>query len=351
MPSEDTGVQPSVQAQLTGQSWGALPQGNGSSDPNGTGERGPVRFLRLRSVPARRPLRQPGLRGPGRRGLRHQRRQRVRRSRRNRLVLRGAAVRHRSATPARRTAGRSRRPTRPSACPGRPGTAPTETGLPWPYDRPAPAGNGMSQPPAAAFGSDDTAYRTGNTYRPYSPGRFGLPPARRSVPAAGGVTAARRAVLPHRPSPRTPRPDRRLRSRPSARTQPPSRRATPPTPAPRPLSPAPISPAPISPGRAVLPGDRIVRRRRTGPRRSARRDLQGAAETRAAGQPGAAASRPGHLQQHGVGGLWGQRRQPFAGRHPQRAVGDAARLAAGTGPAIRAARTTLRRGATHRRKE
>jgi hypothetical protein len=34
----------------------------------------------------------------------------------------------------------------------------------------------MSQPPAPAFGSDDTAYQTGNTYRPYSPADSAFPP-------------------------------------------------------------------------------------------------------------------------------------------------------------------------------
>ncbi len=173
MPSKDTGVQPSVQAQLTGPSWGALPQGNGSSGANGTGSEDP--FGSFGSEPshdpsAGRPYADQagagfatsggnGAAGAGGTGSSY-------------------GEQPFGTDPYTGQAYGWPAPADPSfGVPGETGAAPTETGLPWPYDRPAPAGNGMSQPPAAAFGSDDPAYLTGNTYRPYSPADSAFPPA------------------------------------------------------------------------------------------------------------------------------------------------------------------------------
>jgi hypothetical protein len=175
MPSEDTGVQPSVQAQLAGQSWGALPQGNGSAGANGTGSED--QFGSFGSDPSQ--PRDPYASRPyaGQAGA-------------------GFATNGGNGSAEAAGTGSSYGeqpfgtdpytgqaygwpvpPADPSfGVPGETGATPTETGLPWPYDRPAPAGKGMSQPPAAAFGSDDTAHQTGNTYRPYSAADSAFPP-------------------------------------------------------------------------------------------------------------------------------------------------------------------------------
>jgi signal transduction histidine kinase len=175
MPSEDTRVQPSVQAQLTGQSWSALPQGNGSADANGTGSEDPLGSFGSDPSRPRDPYAgQPyagqagaGFATNGGNGSAE-------------AVGTGSSYGEQpfgSDPYTGRAYGWPVPPTDPSlGVPGETGAAPTETGLPWPYDRPAPAGNGMSQPPAAAFGSDDPAYQTGNTYRPYSPADSASPP-------------------------------------------------------------------------------------------------------------------------------------------------------------------------------
>ena len=61
--------------------------------------------------------------------------------------------------------------------------APTETGLPWPYDRPAPSGNGMGQPPTAPFPASDPAHPPAGTYRPYTQDETAFPPPGDSFPA------------------------------------------------------------------------------------------------------------------------------------------------------------------------
>ncbi|MGO9783875.1 MAG: nitrate- and nitrite sensing domain-containing protein [Streptosporangiaceae bacterium] len=176
MPSEDTGVQPSAQAQLTGPSWGALPQGNGSSGANGTGGEDP--FGSFGSDPSQLSDPYAGRPYAGQAGAGF-------------ATNGGNGSAEASATGSSygeqpfgtdpytgQAYGWTSPPAGPSfGLPGETGGAPTETGLPWPYDRPAPAGHGMSQPPAAAFGSGDPAYQTGNTYRPYSPADSAFPPA------------------------------------------------------------------------------------------------------------------------------------------------------------------------------
>ena len=175
MPSEDTGVQPSVQAQLTGQSWSALPQGNGSAGANGTGSEDPLGSFGSDPSRPRDPYAgQPyagqagaGFATNGGNGSAE-------------AVGTGSSYGEQPFGSDPYTGRAYGWPVPPAdaslGVPGETGAAPTETGLPWPYDRPAPAGNGMSQPPAAAFGSDDTAYHTGNTYRPYSPADSAFPP-------------------------------------------------------------------------------------------------------------------------------------------------------------------------------
>ncbi len=60
--------------------------------------------------------------------------------------------------------------------PGETGPAPTETGLPWPYDRPAPSANGTGHSPATPFASGDPGYPAGETYRPYTQDSSAFPP-------------------------------------------------------------------------------------------------------------------------------------------------------------------------------
>ena len=61
--------------------------------------------------------------------------------------------------------------------PGETGPAPTETGLPWPYDRPAPSANGTTgRSPATPFASGDAGYPPGETYRPYTQDSSAFPP-------------------------------------------------------------------------------------------------------------------------------------------------------------------------------
>ena len=61
--------------------------------------------------------------------------------------------------------------------------APTETGLPWPYDRPAPGGNGMGQPPTTPFRASDPAHPPAGTYRPYAQDETAFPLAGDPFPA------------------------------------------------------------------------------------------------------------------------------------------------------------------------
>ncbi len=66
--------------------------------------------------------------------------------------------------------------------PGETGLAPTETGLPWPYDRPAPSASGMGQSPATPFASGDAGYPPGETYRPYTQDSSAFPPSGEPFP-------------------------------------------------------------------------------------------------------------------------------------------------------------------------
>ena len=68
--------------------------------------------------------------------------------------------------------------------PGEAGTARTETGLPWPYDRPAPGANGAGQPPPAPFGSGDRAYPPADSSRPYARDEAPFPPPQAPPPPA-----------------------------------------------------------------------------------------------------------------------------------------------------------------------
>ena len=189
--------------------------------------------------------------------------------------------------------------------PGETGSAPTETGLPWPYDRPAPSVNGMGQSPATPFASGDPGYPPGETYRPYTQDSSAFPPPGEPFPPP-------QAPLPpaEPPYPETQPSYAEGSAFPSA------------------SAPYPSAETAFPAGRAVVPARGAVRRRACGG--AGRRDVQGPAETGTPGQPGAPAPRPGRHQQHAVGGVRGQRGEPLTARHPQRPVGHAAWLAAGT---------------------
>jgi len=61
--------------------------------------------------------------------------------------------------------------------------APTETGQPWPYDRPPPSGNGMGQPPMTRFPASDPAEPPASTYRPYTQDETAFSPPGDPFPA------------------------------------------------------------------------------------------------------------------------------------------------------------------------
>ena len=120
--------------------------------------------------------------------------------------------------------------------PGETGSAPTETGLPWPYDRPAPSVNGMGQSPATPFASGDPGYPPGETYRPYTQDSSAFPPPGEPFPPPRPCRRPSRRTrrpslrtprgLPSRPRvPRIPAP-RRPSRRPSRRSRPRRRSAT-----------------------------------------------------------------------------------------------------------------------------
>ena len=210
-------------------------------------------------------------------------------------------------TPARRTAGRPRRAARPRAARGhqprpdgnRPAVAVRPPGAQRQRQGPAAHGPGPGERPGPSARGHLPALLTG---------RNGLPAAGGSLPGPAGAAAPGAGRGPRRRSLLL-----RGRARHAAGRRPlPQRRDGP-------------------------PGRRFVPQRERGPG-AAGRDVQGAAEAGPPGQPGSAAPRSRHAEQHAVGGVRGQRRQPLARRHPQRAVGDAAWLAAGTRGRTRAAR-------------
>ena len=187
MPAGDTTVQPSSsRTELTGQSWSALPQGNGSSGPanrdapvaGGAGSVGS--FAAGPSFGADPYADQPS---PG-------------------LSNGGPANGGSSGAPSNgpgvpygeqpygtdpytgQAYGWTSPPSGSSfGPPADTSPAPTETGLPWPYDRPAPGGNGMGQPPTTPFPASDPADPPAGTYRPYTQDETAFPPPGDPFPA------------------------------------------------------------------------------------------------------------------------------------------------------------------------
>ncbi len=188
----DTTVQPSSpRTELTGHSWSALPQGNGSSSPadrdaavaGGAGSFGS--FAASASVGADPHAGQPspGLSNGG-------------------LSNGGPANGGSSGAPSDGpgvpygeqpygtdpyTGQAYGWPSPPSGWSSGPpadtGPAPAETGLPWPYDRPAPGGNGPGRPPATPFPASDPPYPPAGTYRPYTQDETAFPPPGDPFPA------------------------------------------------------------------------------------------------------------------------------------------------------------------------
>ena len=188
----DTTVQPSSsRTELTGQSWSALPQGNGSSGPadrdapvaGGAGSFGSFAAGPSFGADPQADQPSPGLSNGG-------------------LSNGGPANGGSSGAPSDGPGvpygeqpygtdpytGQAYGWTSPpsgssSGPPADTGPAPTETGLPWPYDRPAPGGNGPGQPPATPFPASDPAYPPAGTYRPYTQDETAFPPPGNPFPA------------------------------------------------------------------------------------------------------------------------------------------------------------------------
>jgi hypothetical protein len=186
MPADDTTVQPtSSRTELTGQSWSALPQANGSSGP---ANRAPVAggagsFGSFAAGPsfgadpyADQPS--PGLSngGPANGGS-------------NGAPSNGPGVPYGEqpygTDPYTGQAYGWTSPPSGSSFgpPADTSPTPTETGLPWPYDRPAPSLNGMGQPPTTPFPASDPASPPAGTYRPYTQDETAFPPPGDPYPA------------------------------------------------------------------------------------------------------------------------------------------------------------------------
>ena len=158
MPGEDHSGQAPSRAQLTGQPWSALPQGNGSEPYAGQSYSSPANGGAINGGP-----------------------------------VNGGAVNGGPVNGAGGSYGEQPYGTDPNTGqaygwmsppdgssfghPAEPGAAPSETGLPWPYDRPAPAGNGIPHQPTTPFPASDPGYPPGGTYRPYAQDEAPFPPA------------------------------------------------------------------------------------------------------------------------------------------------------------------------------
>ena len=296
----------------SGPSWGPLPLGNGSSSPvNGdtraAGTEDPFGSFGPGPSSGSEPYAgepYPGQANGSPSHSAHRSRQCPRSRRPQRIVLRRTALRHRPAD----------RPGVRLALPAGRLIVRVARG-----NRAGPDGDGpaVAIRPSRAVGQWDGAFagHTVRVQRPglpagrnlpaVHPGLVGLPATRGAFPAAAGAPAAGRATVPAGPA------FVRRGVRLPVREYPVSQR--------RDGLPA---------GRAVVPARGAVRRRGYGG--AGRRDVQGPAETGTPGQPGAPAPGPGRHQQHAVGGVRGQRGEPLTRRHPQRPVGHAAWLAAGT---------------------
>jgi signal transduction histidine kinase len=165
MPSADPAAPASSsRGQLTGQPWSALPQGNGSSGlVNGT------------EPYADQSYGGPSFSGPANGGLS------------NGGAAHGAQPSGTGGSFGGQPYGTDPNTGQPYGrmspadgssigTPGEPSPEPTETGLPWPYDRPAPGAHGTGQHPTAPFAASDPGYTPGSTYRPYTQDEATFPP-------------------------------------------------------------------------------------------------------------------------------------------------------------------------------
>jgi signal transduction histidine kinase len=173
MPGEDHSGQAPSRAQLTGQPWSALPQGNGSEPYAGQPYSGSSYSSPANGGPVNG--------GPINGG-----------------PVNGGLVNGGAANGAGESYGEQPYGTDPNTGqaygwmsepggssfgrPAEPGAAPSETGLPWPYDRPAPAGNGIPHQPTTPFPASDPGYPPGGTYRPYAQDETPFPPAAAAFP-------------------------------------------------------------------------------------------------------------------------------------------------------------------------
>jgi signal transduction histidine kinase len=187
MPGDNTRVPPSSsRAQLTGQPWSALPQGNGSSgtvngdarvaggeDPFGSFAAGPSNGT---DPYADQSYPDPSFSSPA-----------------NGTAVNGAPSNGAGTPYSEQPYGTD--PNTGQAygwmpppdgssfgSPGEPEAPPTETGLPWPYDRPAPGRNSTAHRPTAPFAASDPGYPPGGTYRPYAQDETPFPPPGASFP-------------------------------------------------------------------------------------------------------------------------------------------------------------------------
>ena len=218
MPADDTTVQPSSsRTELTGQSWSALPHGNGSSGPanrdapvaGGAGSVGS--FPAAPSFGADRYADQPspglsngGLSngGPANGGS-------------SGAPSNGPGVPYGEQPYGEQPYGEQPYGTDPYTGqaygwtpppsgssfgpPADTGPAQTETALPWPYDRPAPGGNGMGQPRTTPFPASDPADRPAGTCRPCTQDETAFPPPGDPFPASQAPLPPAEAPYPQAP--------------------------------------------------------------------------------------------------------------------------------------------------------
>ena len=215
MPADDPTVQPSSsRTELTGQSWSALPQGNGSSGPangdapvaGGAGSAGSFAAGPSFGAGPHADQPSPGLSSGGLSN--------------GGLSSGGPANGGSGGAPSDglgvpygeqpygtdpytgQAYGWTSPPSGSSfGPPAGTSPAPTETGRPWPYDRPAPSGNSPGRPPTTPFPASDPAYPPAGTYRPCAQDETAFSPPGDSFPAPQApVPPAEPASPPAQPS-------------------------------------------------------------------------------------------------------------------------------------------------------
>ena len=180
MPGGDQPAPPSSRAELTGQPWSALPQGNGAQPYAGEPYPGESYPGTAYTSPANGgPINGGPINGTAAHGL----------------GPNGAASSSVGGPYGEQPYGTdpstgqaygwmSPPDGSSSGTPGEPGAAPTETGLPWPYDRPAPGGHGTPPQPTTPFPASDPGYPPGGTYRPYAQDETPFPTPGAPLPPA-----------------------------------------------------------------------------------------------------------------------------------------------------------------------